>query len=114
MISPQLLHHVRNGGIVAYPTSTLPGLACLPEARSLDALFELKQRPSDKPVSLGVLSLEQPRIWFMFQKKSDTSKQRFRKADLRLFSMRLNRWMLAWEGGAWPSVALPTQRLACW
>ena len=59
MISPQLLHHVRNGGIVAYPTSTLPGLACLPEARSLDALFELKQRPSDKPVSLGVLSLEQ-------------------------------------------------------
>ena len=59
MISSQLLHHVRNGGIVAYPTSTLPGLACLPEARSLDRLFELKQRPSDKPVSLGVLSLEQ-------------------------------------------------------
>ena len=59
MISSQLLHHVRNGGVVAYPTSTLPGLACLPEARSLDALFNLKQRPSDKPVSLGVLSLEQ-------------------------------------------------------
>jgi len=59
MISPQLLHHVRNGGIVAYPTSTLPGLACLPEARSLDGLFDLKQRSSDKPVSLGVLSLEQ-------------------------------------------------------
>ena len=59
MISSQLLHHVRNGGIVAYPTSTLPGLACLPEARSLDRLFDLKQRPSDKPVSLGVLSLEQ-------------------------------------------------------
>jgi L-threonylcarbamoyladenylate synthase len=59
MISSQLLHYVRNGGVVAYPTSTLPGLACLPEARSLDALFNLKQRPSDKPVSLGVLSLEQ-------------------------------------------------------
>ena len=59
MLSSQLLHHVRNGGVVAYPTSTLPGLACLPEARSLDALFDLKQRPSDKPVSLGVLSLEQ-------------------------------------------------------
>ena len=59
MISSQLLHYVRNGGVVAYPPSTLPGLACLPEARSLDALFNLKQRPSDKPVSLGVLSLEQ-------------------------------------------------------
>jgi L-threonylcarbamoyladenylate synthase len=59
MISSQLLHYVRNGGVVAYPTSTLPGLACLPEAGSLDALFNLKQRPSDKPVSLGVLSLEQ-------------------------------------------------------
>ena len=59
MLSQQLLQHVRNGGIVAYPTSTLPGLACLPEARSLDGLFALKQRPSDKPVSLGVLSLEQ-------------------------------------------------------
>jgi L-threonylcarbamoyladenylate synthase len=59
MISSQLLQHVRNGGVVAYPTSTLPGLACLPDARALDALFNLKQRSSDKPVSLGVLSLEQ-------------------------------------------------------
>jgi len=59
MIPPRLLEHVRNGGIVAYPTSTLPGLACLPEAHSLDALFELKQRSPDKPVSLGVLSLDQ-------------------------------------------------------
>ena len=59
MITSQLFHHVRNGGVVAYPTSTLPGLACLPEAGSLDALFKLKQRPADKPVSLGVLSLEQ-------------------------------------------------------
>ena len=59
MISARLLEHVRNGGIVAYPTSTLPGLACLPEAPSLDALFDLKQRSSDKPVSLGVLSLDQ-------------------------------------------------------
>ncbi len=59
MISPRLLEHVKNGGIVAYPTSTLPGLACLPETRSLDALFDLKQRSSDKPVSLGVLSLDQ-------------------------------------------------------
>ena len=59
MIGEQTLDHLRNNGVVAYPTSTLPGLACLPTAGGLDALFALKNRPSDKPVSLGVLSLEQ-------------------------------------------------------
>ena len=59
MIGEQTLHHLRNNGVVAYPTSTLPGLACMPTAEGLDALFALKNRPRDKPVSLGVLSLEQ-------------------------------------------------------
>ena len=59
MLSSDLIAHVKEGGIVAYPTSTLPGLACLPTKPSLDALFELKQRSADKPVSLGVLSLDQ-------------------------------------------------------
>ena len=59
MLCSELIAHVNEGGVVAYPTSTLPGLACLPVESSLDALFELKQRPADKPVSLGVLSLDQ-------------------------------------------------------
>ena len=59
MLSSELIAHMNEGGVVAYPTSTLPGLACLPVESSLDALFELKQRPADKPVSLGVLSLDQ-------------------------------------------------------
>lgn len=59
MLSSELIAHVNEGGVVAYPTSTLPGLACLPVGSSLDTLFELKQRPADKPVSLGVLSLDQ-------------------------------------------------------
>lgn len=59
MLSSDLIAHVKDGGVVAYPTSTLPGLACLPTKASLDALFELKQRSADKPVSLGVLSLDQ-------------------------------------------------------
>ena len=59
MLSTDLIAHVKEGGVVAYPTSTLPGLACLPTKVSLDALFELKQRSADKPVSLGVLSLDQ-------------------------------------------------------
>lgn len=45
--------------VVAYPTSTLPGLATLPTREGLDALFSLKQRQSNQPVSLGVASLEQ-------------------------------------------------------
>lgn len=59
MLPEALVQHVQQGGVVAYPTSTLPGLACLPTSESLDNLFELKRRPSDKPVSLGVLSLDQ-------------------------------------------------------
>ena len=59
MLSTSLQTHVHNNGVVAYPTSTLPGLACLPTKDALDALFELKRRSPDKPVSLGVLSLDQ-------------------------------------------------------
>ena len=59
MLTPELIEHVQSGGVVAYPTSTLPGLACLPTKAALDALFALKQRDSSKPVSLGVLSLDQ-------------------------------------------------------
>ena len=59
MITEALVDHLLHDGVVAYPTSTLPGLACLPNAEALDALFALKQRPADKPVSLGVLSLDQ-------------------------------------------------------
>ncbi|RJU93901.1 MAG: Sua5/YciO/YrdC/YwlC family protein [Candidatus Poseidoniales archaeon] len=59
MLSKETIDHMNNGGVVAYPTSTLPGLACLPQTDALDRLFELKQRPADKPVSLGVLSLKQ-------------------------------------------------------
>ena len=59
MLSSELIAHLNEGGVVADPTSTLPGLACLPVGSSLDTLFELKQRPADKPVSLGVLSLDQ-------------------------------------------------------
>ena len=38
MLSSDLIAHVKDGGVVAYPTSTLPGLACLPTKASLDAL----------------------------------------------------------------------------
>ena len=58
-IPDTILHALDANKVVAYPTSTLPGLATLPTKEGLDALFALKQRHSSQPVSLGVASLEQ-------------------------------------------------------
>ena len=49
MIDATLVNHLRANGVVAYPTSTLPGLACMPTKEALDALYELKQRSAEKP-----------------------------------------------------------------
>ena len=54
-----LLAHLRSSDSIVYPTSSLPGLGCLPTSAALDRLFALKQRPRDKEVSLGVASLDQ-------------------------------------------------------
>jgi L-threonylcarbamoyladenylate synthase len=51
--------HLKSGGLVVYPTSTLPGLGCIPTKAGLDNLYSIKSRPGDMPVSLGVASLEQ-------------------------------------------------------
>lgn len=59
MIAQATVEILLRGGVVAYPTNTLPGLATLPTDEGLDALFHIKQRSNDKPVSLGVLSLDQ-------------------------------------------------------
>jgi len=59
IISDEQIAYIRDGGVIAYPTSTLPGLGCIPTKEGLDALFALKSRSADKPVSLGVASLKQ-------------------------------------------------------
>ena len=59
VINDTLVAHLESGGVIAYPTSTLPGLATLPNSTALDALYALKQRPAHQPVSLGVHSLDQ-------------------------------------------------------
>ena len=51
--------HLERGGLVVYPTSTLPGLGCLPTKSGLDNLFEAKNRPDTMPVSLGVATMDQ-------------------------------------------------------
>ena len=61
VIPDALVARLEAGDVIAYPTSTLPGLATLPNTTALDALYQLKQRPATQPVSLGVHSLEQAR-----------------------------------------------------
>jgi L-threonylcarbamoyladenylate synthase len=53
------VEYALSGKCIVYPTTTQPALGCLPEPAALDTLYELKQRPADMPVSIGVTSLEQ-------------------------------------------------------
>ena len=52
-----IIAKLRSGQSIVFPTSTQPGLACIPEESALDALFSLKSRDVNKPVSLGVAEL---------------------------------------------------------
>jgi len=54
-----IVERIQAGLPVVYPTSTLPALGCLPQTNALDSLFEIKNRPETKIVSLGVCDLEQ-------------------------------------------------------
>jgi len=66
LIPSSIIEILNAGGVVAYPTSTQPGLASLPTQQGLDALFALKQRPNNMPVSLGVASIEQAKQFVEF------------------------------------------------
>ena len=54
-----LLRYIERGEPVVYPTSTLPALGVKPTKEGLDALFKLKGRQEEQPVSLMSESLEQ-------------------------------------------------------
>lgn len=44
----KLNEHLKNGGIIAFPTDTVWGLGALPNRIGADALFEIKKRPREK------------------------------------------------------------------
>jgi len=102
MIDDALIQHLRNNGVVAYPTSTLPGLGALPTKEGLDALFKLKRRSADKPVSLGVLSLNQANDFVHVSAFVQKMEKHFPKGSitfvlkaLREFDTRLGGWWVA-------------------
>ena len=114
MIDEDVLAHLHGHGVVAYPTSTLPGLACLPTSEALDALFALKQRSADKPVSLGVLSLDQAAALVVVPPEVHALEAAFPRVDFRSFSTRLNRLTRDWAGRAWRFVASPIRWRERW
>jgi len=70
MITEEIVGLLRDMQAIVYPTSTLPGLGCLPVSSALDNLFAIKRRPADMPVSLGVASLEQAESFVKIPEKA--------------------------------------------
>lgn len=84
IISNEILENLHSNGVVVYPTSTLPGLGCLPNKQALDNLYALKKRPEDQPVSLGVASLQQAKLLVKTPKIAEDILQSFPKGSLTL------------------------------
>lgn len=54
----KLNEHLKNGGVIAFPTDTVWGLGALPNRRGADALFEIKKRPHEKHLIIMSDSVE--------------------------------------------------------
>ncbi len=103
MIDDALIQHLHNNGVVAYPTSTLPGLGALPTKEGLNALFNLKKRSADKPVSLGVLSLDQASDFVHVSPFVVKMEKHFPKGSIT-FVLKAHREFDARLGGWWVAV----------
>jgi L-threonylcarbamoyladenylate synthase len=54
--APTVAHHLRGGGIIAYPTETVYGLGSRPVVEDVATLSRVKSRPEGKPFLLLVSS----------------------------------------------------------
>ena len=57
MDTEKIIRMLREGGIVAFPTDTVFGLACLMEQNAIDKVYEAKGRSFDKPLPMMCSSL---------------------------------------------------------
>ena len=79
--------HLKNGGVIAFPTDTVWGLGALPNKTGADALFEIKQRPREKHLIIMSDTLEHikpymknyPRAAFDLAKKYRETKAKYEK-----------------------------------
>ncbi len=91
------------GGLVVYPTSTLPGLGCLPIEEGLNQLFSIKNRSPDMPVSLGVENMDQVSDLVMIPDCAIQLLEGFPKGSLTLVLPAINTLDLR-LGGDWVAV----------
>jgi tRNA threonylcarbamoyl adenosine modification protein (Sua5/YciO/YrdC/YwlC family) len=46
------VHHLRNGGVIAYPTDTVYGIGCdISQKKAVDRVYELKRMKPDQPLA---------------------------------------------------------------
>lgn len=57
MDTGKIIRMLREGGIVAFPTDTVFGLACLKEKNAIDKVYDAKGRSFDKPLPMMCDSL---------------------------------------------------------
>jgi L-threonylcarbamoyladenylate synthase len=60
---PEVVEHLRSGGLLAYPTETVYGLGSLPATEPLGALTRLKGRAPDKPFLLLISGRAMAEAW---------------------------------------------------
>ena len=61
--TPKVVRHLRESGLLAYPTETVYGLGSLPTPEGLSALTRLKGRAPDKPFLLLVSTRSMAEAW---------------------------------------------------
>ena len=99
----ELLEYLANSLPIVYPTSTLPALGCLPTKEALDNLFKIKKRPSNMPVSLGVIDLNHVEEIVNFDDYSVELLNNFPKGSLTLLLPAKKKMDLR-LGGDWIAV----------
>lgn len=80
---------LRNGGLVGFPTETVYGIgANLLEKETIQRLYEIKQRPKDKPFSLHISDLNQLQDFVSFlSKEAEDLIKRFWPGPLTIVTM---------------------------
>lgn len=81
----EVIRHLKNGGIVVYPTETAYGLGCdATNQKAVDLIFAIKQRDKEKILPVIVGSLTMAEKWAVFTDKEKELAQKFWPGPLTL------------------------------
>ncbi len=84
MDTDKIIRTLREGGIVAFPTDTVFGLACLMEKSAIDKVYDAKGRSFDKPLPMMCNSLAMIRENAYVSEKAERIIDRFVPGPLTL------------------------------